>query len=118
LEWLPTQLTTVTLSAVRDVQDSAVPGAPAYLSTNLRARVDHELLRNVILSGQLGWGRDEYTGISRVDERKSAGLAASYLINRTLGVSATYDYQEQENKKGGGNNFKDNKVGVTLTVQY
>jgi hypothetical protein len=111
-------LTTVTLTGTRDIQDSAVLGAAAYVSSNVRARVDHELLRNVILTGQVGWGKDEYTGIVREDERKSAGLAASYLINRTVGVSATYDYQEQKTKKGIGNNFKDNKVGVTLTVQY
>lgn len=116
--WLPTQLTTVTVSASRSIEDSAVPGAAAFLSTNVRARVDHELMRNVILTAQVGYGDDEYTGIVREDRRTTAGVGASYLINRTLGLSATYNYNEQETRKGIGANFKENKVAATLTVQY
>lgn len=118
VEWFPTQLTTVTFSGSRSIADSAVPGAPAYLSTNVGAHVDHELLRNVLLSGQVGYGRDEYTGIEREDRRKSAGVGVNYLINRRLGVSLTYDYSEQKTHKGVGNNFNDNRVAATLTVQY
>jgi hypothetical protein len=118
LEWFPTQLTTVTLNASRTIEDSAVPGAPGYLSTNLGARVDHELLRNVILTGRVGWGDDKYTGIVRQDRRKTASLGASYLINRNVGVSVTYDYNEQKTRKGVGNDFTDNRLGATLTVQY
>lgn len=125
--WLPTQLTTVTLNASRTIEDSAVPDAPGYLSTNLRGRVDHELLRNVILTGQVGYGKDEYSQLvqsgaalaqAREDRRISAGVGATYLINRTLGVSATYNYLDQETRKGVGSNFKENRVAATLTVQY
>lgn len=118
LEWFPTQLTTVTLLGTRTVEDSAVPNAPAYLSTNLRARVDHELLRNLILTGQVGYGDDKYTGIVRQDRRTTASVGANYLINRTLGVSVTYDYNKQETRKGVGSDFTDNRVAATLTVQY
>ncbi|THD77665.1 MAG: hypothetical protein E7812_12960 [Phenylobacterium sp.] len=118
LEWFPTQLTTVTVAGSRTIQDSAVFGSPAYLSSNVTARVDHELLRNVILTGQVGYGDDKYTGIVREDHRTSAGVGASYLINRTLGVSVNYNYNKQETVKGVGNDFKDNRVAATLTVQY
>lgn len=118
LAWLPTQLTTVTLSANRSIQDSAVAGAAGFLSTDVRARVDHELLRNVILTAQVGYGKDEYTGIVREDRRTTAGLGASYLINRTLGLSGTYNYSEQETRRGVGANFKENRFAATLTVQY
>lgn len=116
--WAPTQLTTVTLTATRSVEDSAVPGAAAYLSTNLRARVDHELLRNVILTAQAGYGDDDYTGVVREDRRTSAGVGVTYLINRTVGLSATYNYLDQDTRKGIGTKFKENRVGATLTVQY
>ncbi|MEO8112750.1 MAG: outer membrane beta-barrel protein [Phenylobacterium sp.] len=114
VEWFPTQLTTVTFNVARTIEDSAVAGSAAYLSTNVHARVEHELLRNVILTGQVGYGKDEYTGIDREDRRKSAGVGVSYLINRTLGLSASYDYSNQK----GGSNFTDNRVSATLTVQY
>jgi hypothetical protein len=118
LEWFPTQLTTVTFLGARTIEDSAVPGAPAYLSTNVTARVDHELLRNVILTAQAGYGDDKYTGVNRVDHRKTFGAGANYLINRNVGISVNYNYSDQRTVRGSGNNFTDNRVGATLTFQY
>lgn len=117
LAWLPTQLSTITLTASRTIEDSAAADAVAYISTNLRARIDHELLRNLILTGQVGYGKDEYTGIVREDRRTSAGFGASYLINSVLSLGVNYSYMEQETRKGVGSDFKENRVGVTLTVQ-
>jgi hypothetical protein len=45
-------------------------------------------------------------------------VGASYLINRKLGVSANYNYSEQETRRGTGANFKESRFGATLTVQY
>jgi len=118
LEWFPTQLSTVTFHGARTIEDSAVPGSPAFLSTNLTARIDHELLRNVILTAQVGYGEDKYTGISREDHRKTAGVGASYLLNRSLGVSVNYNYNEQNTVRGIGSDFKDNRIAATLTFQY
>lgn len=118
LEWFPTQLTTVTLNANRSIEDSAVAGSPAFLSTNVTGRVDHELLRNVILSAQAGYGDDKYAGISREDHRTNAGLSASYLLNHNVGVGLRYDYSKQRTVKGVGSNFTDNRIAATLTLQY
>lgn len=127
LEWFPTQLTTVTFNATRTIEDSAVPNFPGYLSTNVSARVDHELLRNVILNGRVAWGDDKYAGVPltpgatppvREDRRTNASLGASYLVNRNVGLSVAYEYSKQETRKGIGNNFTDNKIAATLTVQY
>jgi hypothetical protein len=118
LEWFPTQLTTVTLGASRTIEDSAVAGSPAFLSTNVTGRVDHELLRNVILTAQAAYGDDKYTGITREDHRSSAGVSASYLLNRNVGLGLRYDYSKQNTVKGTGIKFTDNRVAATLTLQY
>jgi len=118
VEWFPTQLTTVTLNAGRTVEDSAVPAEGAYLSNNLGAQVDHELLRNVILTARAGYGVDRYKDINRTDHRTSAGLSGTYLLNRTLGLSGAYSYDKTKTVRGTGNNFTDNKVSVTLTAQF
>jgi hypothetical protein len=118
LEWFPTQLTTVTFRGSRSVEDSAVPGSPAYLSANLSARVDHELLRNVIITGQAAYGDDKYAGINREDHRTSAGVGGSYLLNRNVGVTLTYNYSKQRTVTGVGNNFSDNRIMAGLTLQY
>ncbi len=130
VEWFPTQLTTVTVSAARSVEDAAIPGSSGYLSTNYSAMVDHELMRNVILSGQVTYGKDDYRGtikptlitsrdLDREDKRLAAGVSATYLLNHHAGVTVGYTYTDQ--KSSGLDkafDFKVNKVGATLTLQY
>ena len=54
VEWYATPLTTVSFSARRDVEETGAAGAATYLSSDLGLRVDHELRRNIILSGGVG----------------------------------------------------------------
>jgi hypothetical protein len=118
VEWFPTQLTTVTVTGSRTVEDSAAPNAGAYLSSNIGAQVDHELLRNVILTAQASYGRDDYDVINRRDNRVNASVAATYLINRTLGLTAAYSYADQDTVRGAGAPFTVNRLSATLTAQF
>ena len=119
VEWFPTELVTVTLAGSRTIEDAAVIGSSGYLANNLSGQVDYELLRNVILTGQVGWGEDDYKGIDRTDKRTTAGLSATYLMNRRLGVTVSYNYFKQDSKgSAAGNDFTVNRVGATLTLQY
>lgn len=119
IEWFPTQLMTVTVNGARTVEDAGVIGSSGYVSSNVGLQVDYELLRNLILSGQLGYGEDDYKGVSRLDKRTSAGLSATYLLNRHTGVTVAYTRQEQDSHgSAGGEDFKVNKIGATLTLQY
>lgn len=119
VEWFPTQLTTVTVTGARTVEDAAIPGAAGYLSSNVAAQIDHELLRNVIVSAQASYGDDEYRGIDRQDKRYGGGVSATYLLNRSVGVTVGYNTFKQNSRgvKGSGD-FTVNKVGATLTLQY
>jgi hypothetical protein len=119
LEYFPTQLTTITFSASRNVQDSGIINAPAYLSTAVGAQVDHELLRNVILTARIDYEHADYRGIDREDDRYNFSLGGTYLLNRNVGVSLTYNYLNQESGGViGGFNFDDNRLLGTVTLQY
>jgi hypothetical protein len=119
VEWFPTQLTTVTMTGSRSVEDAGIIGASSYLSSNIGAQVDHELLRNVILGGQINYGNDDYRGISRTDKRFNAGVSATYLMNRNVGVTVGYNHFKQTSTgTAGGAAFNVDKVGATLTLQY
>lgn len=118
VEWFPTQLTTVTFNGSRTIEDSATPGTGAYLSSNIGAQVDHELMRNVILTARAAYGEDEYDVIGRRDERQTAGLSATYLLNRSIGLTASYSYDRRDTVKGVGNDFKANKIAATITAQF
>lgn len=119
VEWFPTQLTTVTFTGSRTIEDAGIQGASGYLSTNVGAQLDHELLRNVIVSGNLGYGRDEYRGIDRDDKRYTAGVSATYLLNRNVGVTVGYNHFKQNSSgTAGSGDFTVDKIGATLTLQY
>jgi hypothetical protein len=119
VEWFPTQLTTVTLTGSRTVEDAGIIGASGYLSTNVGAQVDHELLRNVIVSGQASYGNDDYRGVDRQDKRYGGGVSATYLLNRSLGVTVGYNHFKQNSRGAAGSgDFTVDKVGATLTLQY
>ena len=119
LEWFPSELTTVTLTGDRSVQDAGIIGSSGYLSTNIGAQIDHELLRNVILSASGQYGHDSYNGVDRRDERYMAGFSATYLINRRVGLSAGYVYFKQDSAgTAAGENFAVNRVTAALALQY
>lgn len=88
LEWFPTQLTTVTAALSRTVEDAGVPGAAGSLRTEVGAGLDHELLRNLILTARAAYAEDAYNGVDRMDRRFSLTLTGTYRLNRTVGVAA------------------------------
>ncbi|WP_369062129.1 outer membrane beta-barrel protein [Caulobacter sp. 73W] len=119
LEWFPTQLTTVTFNGTRSVEDSGIIGSSGYLSSTVGAQVDHELLRNVILTGQASYSDDKYEGIDRNDKRLNAGVSASYLLNRRLSLVAAYNHFKQNSKgANGGADFNVNTVSLGVTGRF
>jgi hypothetical protein len=115
VQWFPTQLTTVTASYVRSVEDSGVVGAPMYELDNAGLQADHELLRNLILSAQFNYMHSDYIGLARTDERYQGSAVASYLFDRHLSLNVTYTHLTQRSYgAAAGTPFDDNKVGVNL----
>lgn len=120
LEWFVTQLTTVTFTAARSVEESSVPTSRrGYLSTNGSVRVDHELRRNVILSAYANGSNDDYSVQDRTDRRITAGLEGSYLLNRVVGVNVAYQHIDLDSSGVDRRApFKDNKLTLSLTSQF
>ncbi len=117
VEYFPTQLTTVTLSASRTVQDSGLFGVGGYFSTNVTAQIDHELLRNLIVAGSVSYGYDDYQNYGRIDKRLNFTLGADYLLNRDFSLNLTYMHQNQDSSGiNHGVTFDVNRV--LLSVVY
>ncbi len=90
-------------------------GSSGYLSSNLGAQIDHELLRNVIVTGQLGWGRDVFRGVDRQDRRLTYGASATYLMNRRLSWTLGYSHFDQ-NSNGVARGFDYDVDRLVLTL--
>jgi hypothetical protein len=119
VDWFPTQLTTVSFDADRSAQDTGVGGSAGYISTSGGVQVDHELLRNVILTARAGFTNNDFQGVDREDDVWSAGVGANYLMNRNVGFSVGYSYYSQDSKGvDEGPDFTVNRVMASVTLQF
>ncbi|MCB1969231.1 MAG: outer membrane beta-barrel protein [Geminicoccaceae bacterium] len=121
LTWLPTQLTTVvgTLSGEIRETTEVVDGDPASGIAEAIAQIDvtHELRRNIILTGNIGYIHDDFKGTSRTDKSVKAGAGVRYLLNRNLGVDATYDFSHR-NSDSSNNEYTRSIFRIGLVAQF
>ena len=121
VEWFPADLTTVTLSGSRSIKDSAALKVTSYISNSISLRLDHELLRNLILGGNIGSTTDDYQGSTRQDKVMTAGVRGTYLINRNVGLTAGYAYEKRTTSglaADRGAEYTVNKVTGGLNLQF
>lgn len=119
LEWFPTELTTVTLEAERAIDDTGLIGAAGVLATRASVKVDHELLRNLILTARVGASNDDYRGLDRSDDQYSAMLGVNYLLSRKVGLFGSYNYLRRESEGARrGNEFESNRLQLGVVLQY
>ncbi|HEY9217554.1 MAG TPA: outer membrane beta-barrel protein [Phenylobacterium sp.] len=119
LEWFPTGLTTVTGIVTRTVEEAGVVGAPAVLATNFDLRLDHELLRNLILTGELGFYNDDFQGGSRADRRSRYATSATWFLNRRVGLNFGIEQIRQESTGlNAAEDYRVNRVLVGTVLQF
>jgi hypothetical protein len=115
-----TPLTTAIFTGVRTVVPSnpSVSGTgTGYLATIVTASVDHELLRNLLLNGAVGYENDSYLGVSRTDNTLSTTIGFKYLASRNLYLGATYTFQ-QRNSNISGVDYTQNILMLRTSTQF
>lgn len=120
LTWYPTLLTTVRGSIASSVQDTTNEFASGYLGTLYSVRVDHELRRDLQLNAQLSYRDNDYELVpgAPLDARAydrvwGAGFGATWFINRSFRLSASYDYSDLSTNVP-NDDFKVNRVWLVL----
>jgi hypothetical protein len=124
--WNATQLTSVSFKTSRSVEDvntaifsgTAITNSPGYLETAAAINVDHELLRNLLLNGNIGYVNDDYQNITRTDNYYSAGAGVKYLLIRNLYLGGTYTFQRlRSNGEGEAVPYDRNIVMFRISTQ-
>jgi hypothetical protein len=119
VEWFPTQLTTVTLNGARTIEESVAVGSQGYIAATVGAGIDHELMRNVLLSALVNYEKDDYRSIDRNDKRTGFNASATYLMNRNVGLVLSYSFLKQDSKgTARSSSFDDNKIAASLALQF
>lgn len=117
MKWNPTRLTTVGLNLNRRITETINVASSGYVSTAIGARVDHELLRNLILNAFFGYRRDDFDGISREDDNYRAGVGANYTLNRHFILNARYAFRNRSSSTA-GNDFTQNTIRGGVTARW
>jgi hypothetical protein len=121
LEWYATRLTTVTLTGSRNTEDTiGATTASPYISTRYGVRVDHELLRNLVVGAGVQFGNRDYDGIDLKDDTTHFDVGADYLLSRRWAIRARYDHDELDSSGSAApadRNYKVNQFTVGLSFR-
>ena len=90
INWYVTRLTTLNFKVSRKIQETTLFGAAGYLNTTFEVGVDHELMRNLVLSASGSYQQQKFDGIGRTDTYWEGRARAMYLLNRNLSVGGEY----------------------------
>jgi hypothetical protein len=117
LSWEPTTLTTVRVSAYRNIGDSASPGVGGILTTGGGIGVDHELTRDLDLTADLNFASGDYEANVREDDTVGVSIGLDYQMTRKLGCSIKYAYDDRDSNVG-SNDYTDNTVTFGVRFQH
>ena len=119
LEYFVTPLVTLGLNANRSVVDSGIVGSAGILTTRVEGTADYEFRRNVIVEGRLGALVEEFDTLDRDNDTYYAGLRATYLMNRSLGITGSYAYEARRSSGTDAiNDYDAHRLILSLVLQY
>ena len=124
--WTPTRLTTMTASAIRDIQDAADDNVAGFTYTTGKLSIDHEYRRDLLLSIHTQVQRAELASrLVNVPELLQTagsqtilniGVGATWYLSRMMRVSATYDHNDRH-AGGGLGNYSQNVALLSVSFQ-
>jgi hypothetical protein len=95
LKWYPSMLTNVTIDGGRSNEETSVTGSSGIVSTRGGVTVDHELLRNVILSGRVSYENDAFAESTRNDDVLRGSVSGRFLLNNEFHLDAGYEFVDR-----------------------
>ena len=115
LDWNITQLTSLSASVRRHVNETTTATDGGFLATTSRLNLDHELRRNILLGAYAMNEERDYE--TRDDSILGAGLYIIYKMNPAWKLRASYDYDERDSDLA-GNDYERNRVMFGLGYHF
>jgi hypothetical protein len=101
LDYAVTQLTSINGNVSRGVEEGFSTTPNPRDRTTFQVGVDHELLRNVVLSALAEYQMDDYQNTDREEDYYVLQAGATYNINRNLYLRGTYSYSTRDSNIAG-----------------
>jgi hypothetical protein len=117
LDYAVTQLTSISGNISRGVEEGFSVTPNPRDRTTFQVGVDHELLRNVVLSALAEYQMDDYQNTNQQEDFYLLQAGATYNINRNFYLRGTYSYSTRDSNVP-GNDYERNlfllRVGAQL----
>jgi len=118
IEYFPTELTTVTLQVGRTIEDAGIGTTSSSVDTRAQLRVDHELLRNLLLNLNTDFARQAYRDIQQTANNYRVSFGARYLSSRWLSLNLGTQYFRRDLFGSASNNkYREWRTLVGITIQ-
>lgn len=118
IEYFPSQLTTIGITFRRQAEDSTIAGSSGYYNTGGSLRIDHELLRNLLLDATLDYEIDDYLGVESQAKVIRTSGEARYMLNRNITLGGNVGYGKRSSTGvPNGNIFSETREALTLSLQ-
>ncbi len=91
--WAPTMLTTVTLNAVTSFNPTTDPTSSGSIVYDGTLGVAYAWRRNVTLDATAGVRHERFQGTGQIDTGATAGLSATWKVNREIWITGGYEHQ-------------------------
>lgn len=116
VDWNVTKLSTLGFRANRSVvQDNEI--IQGVVNTQGAISYDYEVLRKLVLNGQLTYLKRDFDNVAREDDIYHLGLGFLYRPSPYYNVTGEYIYSTQDSTLA-GNDFDSNLFMLRLTGQY
>jgi hypothetical protein len=96
LEYFPTELTTVTVGLRRSLQDSGLGSSHAFFDNRVEGRVDHALLRNLIVSLSAQYAIQDHLGLESTAKAFLVAGGTEYFISPNISIKGWLQYLNRD----------------------
>ncbi|NWG46673.1 MAG: outer membrane beta-barrel protein [Alphaproteobacteria bacterium] len=119
LDWFLTQLMTLSFGADRQIAEADLPGAAQRVQWALNARLDYEILRNLLFDAGYRYVEDSFGSIAREDTGHAVSAGLTWTLNRYLQLEGRYAF-EQERSSGAdaGTDFDLSRASATWRLRF
>ncbi|WP_137680688.1 outer membrane beta-barrel protein [Aurantiacibacter suaedae] len=114
LLWNVTPLTSIEFSGQRRVDETINPLVSGLVRTEGRVQIEHELLRNLILTGRGAYARLDRLDSDNDGDQWSVGAEANYRLDRHWEINLRAEHYERT----GFYDFAQNEVGIGLRFNF
>lgn len=119
LEYFPTELTTVTINARRVLEDASTTVQGGFFRTGGDIRVDHELLRNLILSLVGRYEKADYGSTLGSGTVGQVQGLAKLLVSPHLSLDGNINYaRRKQDTAVAGNSFRELRGLMSARYQF